>query len=238
MYAKSSLLLRGGGATRSKESFSILWKRKGSFMLQTFALLIIQLVVTFLIMHQLGKSEKFAAIVEKYKVMFMISILLITLALIAVLSFVPMPMSLKLVLFTLFSLLFGVLLAYAKRHVPPAILRVALIGALSIFVIMFVIGLGLSALGFDLSWMSVVLMVALIVAVVSGLVMMFIDVSQRALRIRAALVVFLFMLFILYDTNQILRRDYYGDIVTAAMDYYLDVINIFVNLITSLSNGE
>ena len=38
--------------------------------------------------------------------------------------------------------------------------------------------------------------------------------------------------FIVYDTNKILQKDYYGDFVTASLDYYLDIINIFIRLLT------
>ncbi len=41
----------------------------------------------------------------------------------------------------------------------------------------------------------------------------------------------LFSLYIVYDTNRLLQRDYYGDFVTAALDYYLDILNIFLDLV-------
>jgi FtsH-binding integral membrane protein len=48
----------------------------------------------------------------------------------------------------------------------------------------------------------------------------------------------LFSVFIIYDTNQILQKDYYGDFITASMDYYLDIINIFVKLVNLMSLEE
>ena len=38
-------------------------------------------------------------------------------------------------------------------------------------------------------------------------------------------------LFIIYDTNIILQRNYEGDFITASIDYYLDILNIFISLI-------
>jgi FtsH-binding integral membrane protein len=46
----------------------------------------------------------------------------------------------------------------------------------------------------------------------------------------------LFSLFIIYDTNQILSRDYQGDFITASMDYYLDILNLFTNLLGTSDN--
>ena len=54
--------------------------------------------------------------------------------------------------------------------------------------------------------------------------------------IKVIISLFLFALYILYDTNHILQRNYYGDFITASLDYYLDIINIFVNLF-SLNNN-
>jgi FtsH-binding integral membrane protein len=48
----------------------------------------------------------------------------------------------------------------------------------------------------------------------------------------------LFSVFIVYDTNQILQKDYYGDFITASMDYYLDIINIFIKLVNFMSLEE
>ena len=41
----------------------------------------------------------------------------------------------------------------------------------------------------------------------------------------------IFSMYIIYDTNQILQRSYDNDFITASLDYYLDIINIFNNLI-------
>ena len=43
----------------------------------------------------------------------------------------------------------------------------------------------------------------------------------------------LFSVYIVYDTNNILQRDYGGDFITASLDYYLDIINIFSNLLSA-----
>ena len=123
MYAKPGLMQRGG-KTKPNVSLAKLWKSNGPFMLQTFALLIAQLLVTFIIMFQLGKSEKFAQIIDKNKIAFGIGLFVITLGLIIVLTFVPMPIYLKIALFTLFSVVLGLMLAYTKRcHHPHSIDR-------------------------------------------------------------------------------------------------------------------
>ena len=48
----------------------------------------------------------------------------------------------------------------------------------------------------------------------------------------------LFSIYIVYDTNRILQKDYFGDFVTASLDYYLDIINIFIRLLSYGRSGE
>ena len=48
----------------------------------------------------------------------------------------------------------------------------------------------------------------------------------------------LFSVYIIYDTNRILQKDYFGDFVTASLDYYLDIINIFIRLLSYGRSGE
>jgi FtsH-binding integral membrane protein len=55
--------------------------------------------------------------------------------------------------------------------------------------------------------------------------------SQSTFKYLSVFTIFLFSVFIIYDTNIILQRDYSGDFITASIDYYLDILNIFINLI-------
>ena len=46
----------------------------------------------------------------------------------------------------------------------------------------------------------------------------------------SAIGIIIFSGYIVYDTNTVLQRNYYGDFITASLDYYLDILNIFSNL--------
>jgi FtsH-binding integral membrane protein len=151
---------------------------------------------------------------------------------------IPMPTPIKLLLFTLFSFVFGVMLAYTMRFVPPETIRAALVGAMAAFVAMFIFGVILVMLGVDLWWLGLILFVLLIGLFITSIVFIFIDPSKKALRIKAAIAIVVFTLFILFDTNQILQREYEGDVITAALDYYLDTINLFINIVQYATNSE
>ena len=42
----------------------------------------------------------------------------------------------------------------------------------------------------------------------------------------------------MYDTNSILQRNYNGDFITASLDYYLDIINIFSGLLSGFELND
>jgi hypothetical protein len=50
------------------------------------------------------------------------------------------------------------------------------------------------------------------------------------MKLLAAIGIVIFSGYIIYDTNIILQRNYYGDFITASLDYYLDIINVFIKL--------
>ena len=86
----------------------------------------------------------------------------------------------------------------------------------------------------DFSFMSGFLMTGLIVLVVGGLLNMFFIQSGMMHFVMSGASVLLFGGFILYDTSNILR--YYGtdEHVSATLALYLDVLNLFIALLSIL----
>ena len=76
------------------------------------------------------------------------------------------------------------------------------------------------------------LLISLIVMIIVLVVSHFMKNYSKYYKFFSGILLFLFSLYIIYDTTDILIRDYYnGDFITASLDYYLDIINIFVNLV-------
>ncbi len=157
---------------------------------------------------------------------------------ILLLAFIPMPIYMKIVLFTLMSVMIGLTLALLKRYVPGDVIRASLIGAMVIFASLFILGVFLRIIGVNLWWLGIILFIALLGLIITSIVFIFIDPSKKAYRIKAAIAIAIFALFVLFDTNQILQRDYAGDFVTAAIDYYLDMINLVINFIQYFMSEE
>lgn len=223
--------MTGGGFSSRKI------EQKAPFMAKVIGLMIVQLALTFVVMERFASNDMFQNFAKSHPILLFI-LFIFPLILILALAFAPLPMYSKLTLFTLFSICLGLLLSITRRLFTPEVIRLVLVVTLGIFVIMFIVGLLLAGFGYDLFWLGAILFFLLLVLLISGIVMLFTRPDQKAIRIRAILAVILFSVYILYDTNQIILRDYAGDYVTAAIDYYLDFVNVFVHLLEVLGNSH
>ena len=124
----------------------------------------------------------------------------------------------RFMLFTGLSAVAGMFLGTrGKRDVKEALLD-----AVTIFIAMFVLGVITHMLGYDLRMLGSILFVCLI-----GLILVRLFTGKRYSQI----IVPLFALFVIYDTNNILRRNYEGNFVGASFDYFADILNLFSGLL-------
>jgi modulator of FtsH protease len=211
--------------------FKLISEKKGFFAL-ILATLISQLSITYYVSENVKIDEEDG---KKKFDMKIIGAYIATFIIILILGFITMPSWLKFILFSLFSMAFGVILGYRKSGVDPGIVKSALVGTASIFVTMFAFGLALIASGIKLGFrFGLGLFFALLFLVIVTIVQFFIAKSSLLKKILVIGSLMVFSLYIMYDTNNILQRNYYGDFITASLDYYLDIINIFSGLVTGL----
>ena len=101
---------------------------------------------------------------------------------------------------------------------------------------MFLIGAFLLATGIQLGLKTgFFLFVSLLILIIAQIFSLF-HKSTILVKSLAAIGIVIFSGYIIYDTNTILQRNYYGDFITASLDYYLDILNIFVKLIVLNDN--
>jgi FtsH-binding integral membrane protein len=215
--------------------FKLISEKKGFFAL-ILATLISQLSITYYVSENVkieeedGKKKINNKIFGAYIAAFII---------ILILAFITMPTWLKFILFSIFSGAFGVILGYRKSGVDPGIVKSALVGTASIFVTMFAFGLALIASGIKLGLQfGLGLFFALLLLIIISIVNFFIVESSLLKKILVIGSLLIFSIYIVYDTNNILQRNYNGDFITASLDYYLDIINIFKGLLTGLEFDE
>jgi FtsH-binding integral membrane protein len=216
-----------GGQKRSLSDLIKLFNQKKDFLLKIFLNLIFQLIVTYIVATK-ALGYDILKVHINFLLFFIISIILIILMVIIKNPYI------KFILFTMFSILFGLMLSHRFAITSPEIIKTALIGTLSIFITMFLFTLFLLMIGIEVgSTFGLFLLISLIVMIIVLIVSHFMKNYSKYHKIFSGILLFLFSLYIIYDTTNILVRDYYnGDFITASLDYYLDIINIFVNLLT------
>jgi FtsH-binding integral membrane protein len=213
--------------------FKLIYEKKSFFALILLTL-VIQLYITYYVSENFNieKNEKNKETnIHPFNTT-VIGASIIALLLIIILGMVPMPMWLKFVIFSLFSSALGVILAYKKSRYDPNTIKTAFLGTISIFVSMFAFGVALIASNIQLGYMfGLGLLYALLFIFMILIIQVLLVKSSLLYKIIVVSLLMLFSVYIVYTTNSILQRDYSGDFITASIDYYLDIINIFSNLL-------
>ena len=210
-----------------KQNFGKLILQKKNFLISVYLLLAIQVAITAYTIHHMRKNETLYNKVRKYFWAWFIA----SLVLVVILAMVPMPIWMKLVIFSGLSVILGMNSIAASTKIPVEVIKTALYGALSIFTFMTVLGFVLAAMGVNLQFLSFILLIALFCLVIGLLLTHFMKVSSK---IHKALLIFgivLFGIFVGYDTNLMLQPGYAEDIVSAAFNLYLDILNLFSQMI-------
>jgi len=214
----------GGGKKDNSDMLSLIVSKKEFFIL-IFANLIAQLGITYYIMQKTPAADKNAI---NFWILFGVQIILIF-----VLVLVPMPSWMKFLVFSVFSYTFGLSLARLKMKYDPAMIQAAIMGTIGIFGAMMAFGAFLIMSGIKLTYhFGLALLYSLLLLIIVRIVFMFIPSSSGTKRYLTIFSLLLFSVYIIYDTNRVLQRNYFGDFITASLDYYLDIINIFVNLLS------
>jgi FtsH-binding integral membrane protein len=209
---------------KNYKKFFYLMEKKEEFMLLVFSNLIFQIGVTFYFME---KTSITFNIFEKFAVY----ALLIGLLLIIVI--IPLHSIIKFIFFTIFSILMGIVLSFLKKIVNHEFLKRTIIILASFFIVFFLIGFVILLLGIKLSFHFGIILfyILLTIIIFDHLSYLFTSSSSIYVKIVGIIGVIISSLYIIYDTNQILQKDYNGDFITASLNYYIDIF-YFINFIT------
>lgn len=234
VFAPSTYL---GGAKKKKSNFVSLINSKKEFLMLVFANLIFQYGITYYTFVMTPANEMTSASEMKDSKMKIWGIMAALFIVLFAMILIKSPM-IKFALFCVFSVLQGILVASIKNETNSQIIKTSMAGAITIFVFMVTCGFVLmgfgiyltNAFGMILFWALLALIIFQVISRMAGNE----SVMKKGI---AGIGLILFAIFIVYDTNTILQRDYYGDFITASMDYYLDIMNIFLDLVTLNSDN-
>jgi FtsH-binding integral membrane protein len=199
---------------------------KRNFLVLVFTNLLAQLGITYYVMNKTNNPD--------------ISILPLFLAqilIILTIVFAPIPEFMKFMLFCLFSYTFGLMLSKYKEKYSSTTIDTAVQGAMSVFGVMLATGVVLTAGGINLGYkFGAFLFWSLLLLIIGRLVFVLGAKMSQANKIFSFIGILLFSLYVVYDTNVILQRNYNGGFIMASMDYYLDILNLFSNILGSNHN--
>jgi FtsH-binding integral membrane protein len=218
----SGSFLKGG----SKINLLSLMHEKKVFLILVFSNLIAQLGITYYVMQKTNNPN-----ISFWPLFFA------QLIIIFVITLVPMPEFVKFLIFCLFSYIFGLMLSPLNSKYSSDTLNVAVTGALSVFGVFLAAGVAMLAGGINLGYkFGAILFWSLLALIVARLVFVLGTNMNQANKILSFIGIILFALYVAYDTNIILQRNYSGDFITASMDYYLDILNLFTSFLGSKNN--
>ncbi len=211
------------GTLSMNQEFVSLLKQKSTFMLKVFGNLLLQLFVIFVVCNW-GQKQEFVKKGNHF-----IWLVILSLALIIIMAFVPMPIYVKWILMVLFSMTIGLELSYRtvlttnKDNIAKAIIMTGIV-----FIAMVLFGFFLVYSGVKIPpGVGTALLIILIVCIIAIFSMMFFKTAPKYFVYLSGFLVFLFSLFIVYDTYSILQKNYAGDFVSASLSYLLDLVNLF-----------
>jgi|TARA_B110000444_G_scaffold87737_1_gene82915 FtsH-binding integral membrane protein len=156
---------------------------------------------------------------------------IVGLALVLLLSLVRLPIPVKVAVFSLLAYISGM----ALHNVPN--LQEALLEVVGIFIGMLVAGIFTVQMGYKLDILGQILFFSLLTILIARVINIYVRrtrVEEQNSLVPSRILTILFALFVVYDTNKILQRNYSGNFVNASLDYFLDIFN----LIRSVGGNE
>ena len=232
LFHKSASSIMKGGGFNPENTLQLIQEKK-TFLIMIFANLIVQLGITYSMVvnadvNVLEKRHNF----HRYSFIAYIP----AFVLIFVMNF-PMPSWLRFIFFSMFSAYMGFLLNFWKKIYGLEMIKAVIFAVFGIFISLIMFAVGLLTFGIQISnRFGIVLLFALLLLIISRIIFIYAGTYSTYSKTFAILGVGLFAIYILYDTHQILQRNYYGDFVTASLDYYLDFINIMGSLLSYNDN--
>ena len=202
-------------------------QKKIPFMAAVFGHLIFQIFVAYRAAEATSRNMNLKTVAESNRLF----IGIVTLILALFMSLVPLPIPVKVAVFSIISFLGGMTL-----HDIPS-LQEALLEVIGIFILMFIMGVITVQLGFKLNILGNVLFFSLLTVLIARILSAFGATEDRRFRsgptfspsrneLFTKILTLIFVLFVIYDTNTILQRNYGGNFVNASLDYFWDIINL------------
>jgi FtsH-binding integral membrane protein len=204
--------------------------KKRLFIAQTYAIVVTLLAVCYLIIDRIRAYPKLSAMF--CQLMVKLILLFVNIGLILCIWYFRDSLGMwgQLVILSIIAVLLSLTLqCFTGSYDTKTVDRIFII-AILVFIVTSILGYITILLGWKLGFMGMILLAALIAFIVVGFVFMFTLPSKKVQRIWYIIGVFLFSLYVVYDTNKMVMYNY-ETVVEAALGFFLDFVNLFANLL-------
>ncbi|PPR99843.1 hypothetical protein GOBAR_AA20825 [Gossypium barbadense] len=92
--------------------------------------------------------------------------------------------------------------------------------------------------GKDFSFLGPILFTSLIILILSGLIQMFFPLGSTSTAVYGGISALIFCGYIVYDTDNLIKRFTYDDYILASATLYLDILNLFISILRVLRSGD
>lgn len=192
-----------------------LFEKESSYLLQTFANLLVQLGVTYYAAFKIKAPD--------YSFMTIFGIFVLHIIIIYALHKTH-NMAIQFALFLVFSYTGGRILHSVKDYIPLKTAHKIIQLMAAIFLAMFLLGGLLLAGGIAFGKMTVLIMIAVLLVYIVARIIWPVGASEKWLY---GIGIAIFTAFIAIDTNIILQKTDEQTPINASMRYYLDLLNLF-----------
>lgn len=216
------------------EKFSKLIRSKKTLLVCIFLTLMFQILVSYITMKLDQKHDLLGETLKNTWSSFVLLFLMI--GLIFMMKNRKYPFAVQQGFFVLFSVLIGLMLSAVIHTIKDKhIVEASVIATLLNFIAFLILGFIIVYFGYNLDWLGIVLFISLVGLIISRFFLIFVPDNNEYKKMSSYLSIFaviVFSLYILYDTNIILLR-YKNkdktDCISGALDYYLDIVNLFTS---------
>jgi FtsH-binding integral membrane protein len=218
-------------------SFIKLMRNKKELLNCIFFTLLTQVLITIIFIKVFYNIEDITHLKEILNSKIYILILFLFFIIGLILIFILMSSNLtyfqKYIVFIIFSLIEAFFIYLILSRFSNEVIKFAFYSTILIFISLFIIGLIVVYFGYDLGWIGILLFISLLILIMIQLISICFKDLQIYNKFFAVSSLIIFMLYIIYDTNNILLKykNNYDFCIIGALDYYLDIINIFINLL-------
>ncbi|KAF3434982.1 hypothetical protein FNV43_RR22069 [Rhamnella rubrinervis] len=92
--------------------------------------------------------------------------------------------------------------------------------------------------GKDFSFLGPILFTSLIILLLSSFIQMFFPLGSTSVAVFGAIGAIIFSGYIVYDTQNLIKRFSYDEYIWAAITLYLDILNLFLTILRMLRSGD